>query len=229
MDTPREEQEEDDEEEIDTDLKRLWSLYFPFDDIKSGDSALWVMATQHFRSFFDPNQGGQGHCLISTTDLQVATEVVLDYQRLLILLTPELHGLSQVLKTNASTTLACLGLAICSLRDLTNCQAAANLNKINVRIANYSPLTQLSQLNSSHLGQFVSLHGTVTSVGPVIPLIKTLVFLCKKCSEQILCQVPDGKYQPPTVCDAMGCMSKSFKIQKTKTKCVDLQKVRTYY
>jgi DNA helicase MCM8 len=208
-------------------LTHYWNLYFPFDEFSSPVSEPWTLATNHLRRFFDGKQNGPGHCLIDTCDLEVASEVVLDYTRLLSLLTPGLEGLPVVLKNNALTTLACLGLAICSLRTLpvVRDELAPATNKINIRIVNYSPTTGIWQLNASHIGQFVSVRGNATRVTGVTPLIKTMEFLCTKCGERIRRQVSDGKYEPPEKCDSMGCKSRTFKIERGTVKCVDFQRV----
>jgi hypothetical protein len=51
-----------------------------------------------------------------------------------------------------------IGLAICSLRIPPSPRDSLSpaTNKINVRVANYSPLSGIGQLNASHIGQFVS-------------------------------------------------------------------------
>jgi DNA helicase MCM8 len=210
-------------------LKHYWNLYFPFDEYNTPGTEEWALAVRWFRRFFDGSLNGPGHCLISALDLEVATEVVLDYTRLLSLLTEELAGLPDVMKTNALTALACLGLAICSLRSLpaVRDELAPATNKINVRFVNYSPSTGIWQLNASHIGRFVSVRGNATRVTGVTPLIKTMDFLCTKCGEHIRRQVPDGKYEPPEKCDSMGCKSRTFKIERGAVKCVDFQRVRT--
>jgi hypothetical protein len=208
-------------------LLHFWHLYFPFDEIDSPEANLWTQAAKQFRIFFSTT----GHPLIETCDLQVDSEIVLDYKRMVTLLTPLLLGLPNVLKNNAVTTLACLSLAICSLREFdhgcaTTTTTTTAKNKINVRLNNYYPSVALGQLNASHIGQLISIHGTATRVTGVTPLIKNMHFVCQQCGDRIYTCVSDGIYKPPTKCDSLECKSKKFKIEKRSVVCVDFQMVR---
>jgi hypothetical protein len=93
-------------------IEKFWSLYFPFDDFDP--SSPWVDATRLFRHFFLLSENGQS--LLAHVNLNETSQVVFDYTRFVSLLTPELHAFEEVLKANAEIMIACLGLALCSLR-----------------------------------------------------------------------------------------------------------------
>lgn len=87
--------------------------------------------------------------------------------------------------------------------------------------------TSLSDLKSSFIGQFVCVKGTVVRAAGTGPLVNRMNFSCHKCSSIIVKDLPDGKFQPPSHCEAHECKGRTFKAIKTST-CVtvDYQKVR---
>jgi DNA replicative helicase MCM subunit Mcm2 (Cdc46/Mcm family) len=203
-------------------LGYYWDLYFPeYEWEEQPETDGWALVASHFRVYFQ----NEGTVAMSGFEEIESREVILDYGLMLQTLPDTFVGFSSKLKRHARTTLAVLGLAICSLRPYSVEVDVSIRMKVNVRIVRFTPPTSIGILNASELGQFVSVRGTATRVSNVAALVKRLAFLCVRCGEPILVQVTDGMYGTPELCDAMGCTSKRFRIQRHKAVCVDFQRV----
>jgi DNA helicase MCM8 len=225
-------------------ISRWWHLYFPFDPFDA--KSVWMDATRLFRQFFETDLH-----LLTDVNLDHVVKVVFDYQRFCEQLPVSLHGFPEVLRGNAETTLACLGLALCSLRSsksayplssslhllTTNSSIdqqhtpeqqrfAPKVRPIQPRFVNYRPLTTISRLKADLLGKFVSVKGNVIKVCGMRPLVKRMDFYCTKCRGVITKDLPDGKYEPPIACDASGCKSKTFEPDRESAVTVDYQRIR---
>lgn len=189
-----------------------------------------VDATRLFRSFLASNEGARA--VLNGVDVERVSRVVFDYEAFCTALPPSLAGFPQVLRDNAATTLACLGLALCSLRRAPRGSAAKRdrlaprLRPIAPRLVNYRPITRLTRLKADLIGKFVSIRGTVVRVCGVRPLVRRMEFCCSKCGSVVAKDLPDGKFDPPTSCESAGCRSKTFVPDRESAVTVDYQRIK---
>jgi len=207
-------------------IAKYWALYFPFDKFETASP--WVDATRLFRRFFasDP----RGKALVKDFDLNRTVQVTFDYASFVLNLSEDLRAFEEVLRDNASTTISCLGLALCSLRSSTlvrsNDVLAPRLRPITPRFINFRPLLPLVQLKADMIGKFISVRGTVVRVCGVRPLVRRMDFECTKCGQIISKDMPDGKYEPPMQCEEGKCKSKTFEPKKETAVTVDFQRIK---
>lgn len=150
-------------------IKDHWDLYFPFDDFSI--DLPWFNAAKIFRAFLNGSQRdklGNGSDLLADVDIERATEVIFDYQQWCssMDMEGELAAFSTVLRDNASITLKCIGLALCSLRRRRQFEdgLAPLSNRITPRFSQYREITSIRALKSNMLGKFVAIRGTVIRV-----------------------------------------------------------------
>lgn len=141
--------------------------------------------------------------------------------------------------------------AVCSLKN----SELSNVNKINIRLYNYSEKTiALKELKAAYISNISSIYpfishvcvvynwstdmwiylaekmvavcGTVLKVNTVKPLVVQLNFRCMKCGTEITRVFCDGKFSPPVSCNISGCKSRTFTPERSTAKLIDFQKIR---
>nr|CCA17112.1 DNA replication licensing factor MCM8 putative [Albugo laibachii Nc14] len=125
-----------------------------------------------------------------------------------------------VLQQHPEQVIACLGLALCLLRD----KKEATSTRILIRLCDVAPVLSISHIKSHVINQFVSVRGTVVRVSPIKPLVTQCNFICGKCGRINLRVFPDGKYNPPIRC-IHGCRSKVLPDRST-VKAIDFQTIK---
>lgn len=162
-------------------IERYWSVYFPFDDLSP--TSPWMDATRLLRKFFLFHENGK--CLLRNTNLNLVSQVTFDYSVFVQNLSPDLEAFEQVLRANGEVMVACLGLALCSLRDPNEASSNDSFHPrsrpITPRFVNLRPLTPLTSMKADLIGRFVSIRGNVVRVQGVRPLVKRMEFECLKC------------------------------------------------
>jgi DNA helicase MCM8 len=120
--------------------------------------------------------------------------------------------------------LACIGLAIYETVRLRD--PSFELQKINVRLQNVTPLTPLKELKSNLVEKFIGVKGNVVRVTSVRPLVVALTFECRKCGARIPKCFPDGRYEAPTGCSNTGCKTRLFEPDRSSARTIDFQTIR---
>lgn len=102
------------------------------------------------------------------------------------------------------------------------------VSKITARILEFSEISLFKDLKACNIGRFISLRGTAVRVGPIRPLIYQMAFLCLKCQQSIIIQLPDGIYRTPPKCTTYNCPGKQFSPDRTspETICRNFQKIK---
>lgn len=102
------------------------------------------------------------------------------------------------------------------------------VSKISARIVEYPEVALFKDLKACNIGRYLSLRGTAVRVGPVRPLIYQMAFLCIKCQQTLIIQLPDGIYRLPSKCTTYNCPGKQFSPDRTspETICRNFQKIK---
>merc|ERR1712232_486807 len=105
------------------------------------------MGTSCFRKFFRSEDDEK---LLQGFDLEGSTEICFDYTDFCNLIKDE--SFSTALKNSAQNTLACCGLALCSLREIKQRYdgLAPRAQRIEVRFVSVRPKTPIAQLKSNY-------------------------------------------------------------------------------
>lgn len=99
--------------------------------------------------------------------------------------------------------------------------------RVDVHLFNHpDTLTPFADLRSRNVGRLVSVRGTVTRVGVVKPVAKSVAFTCEKCQHVQTLHFADGVYREPEGCAAQGCRSLKFVREGDSVRCADSQRVR---
>lgn len=97
-----------------------------------------------------------------------------------------------------------------------------------VRLCNYGNEIRLKDFRSHSVGHLVTFRGTIVRVSSVIPLVKSLHFICELCSFKWRVHLSDGNYKRPTVCERGYCKGKvispSLRVEDVET--IDYQQIR---
>lgn len=102
------------------------------------------------------------------------------------------------------------------------------VSKITARIVNFPEVSMFKDLKACNIGRFISLRGTAVRVGTIRPLIYQMAFLCLKCQQTLIIQLPDGIYRTPSKCTTYNCPGKQFSPDRTspETICRNFQKIK---
>jgi len=130
------------------------------------------------------------------------------------------------LRDEPSTVLGCLALA--AHVTLDRLRIVIPFPKVIVRIANCTNIIPVRSVKANYLEKFVSIRGTVTRVGSVRPLVKSMTFECGLCGHRETCAFPDGQYSPPVVCAGNDgrCRNQILNPDRSTAIAVDWQLLR---
>ena len=132
----------------------------------------------------------------------------------------------QMLKTNPSEVIGCIGLSL-SITVSLRYSTLSRPFKITPRLVSLLPRTLFAELRSSTVGQLVSIKGYVLKVSSCKPLVVQANFLCSLCMQPTVTQLEDGIMNPPVKCEASnGCRGKYFELQRSSVVASDYQRIK---
>ena len=230
-----------------------WVLYFPFEEFSRRHA--WAIKARTMRVFFQADTGrrllrSSGITLEQRDpahadeedlrELDEVTEVKISYPEFAAALhTLSLDNIIEDIcgSRDADATLNCIGLALCSLRrkqpqrvlpgfsSRNRDTLATVVEKINVRLMRFRPITRLRRLKADRIGTYVAVRGTVLRVSGVRPLVRQMDFSCSKCGVGITRAFLEGKFSPPNSCETDGCKSRTFRPDRDSAITVDYQSI----
>lgn len=103
------------------------------------------------------------------------------------------------------------------------------LNKLEIHIIGIPDfyITQVEDIDTSHIGQFIAIEGRVSEQSKIEAKAKEVVFQCMRCENELTTQQPfTGKFNEPVYCQDQSCGKKGpFKIIENKTKWINGQTI----
>ena len=83
--------------------------------------------------------------------------------------------------------------------------------KIKARFHNLDVITNIEEVKSDKIGNFISIKGVVLKTMPVRLLTIRMIFKCFECKQDITVRFKNGEYVPPKRCGITPrCQSRSF-------------------
>eukprot|EP01100_Stratorugosa_tubuloviscum_P000096 TRINITY_DN1021_c2_g1_i2.p1 TRINITY_DN1021_c2_g1~~TRINITY_DN1021_c2_g1_i2.p1 ORF type:complete len:769 (-),score=340.00 TRINITY_DN1021_c2_g1_i2:106-2361(-) len=198
---------------------RGWNIYFNYqtEDFQRTLSIIEVL--------YDAILKGTKDGSLTTLE-ETAISYYIDFNALKQLITES--QFSKALEERPEYIISCIGVAIFQVfrPGLQPQPGLEHLNKINIRLKNYEPITHLKEIKSNRISQLVCVRGTVIRVANVRQLVTQMFFTCNKCGSPMLSYFEDGRYNPPTTCKTPQCKSRSFQPERNSAASVDWQKIK---
>ena len=111
--------------------------------------------------------------------------------------------------------------------DLSNSMVIiSTLSTVRLKILNYESIICLPDLKASFCGKLVSIRGSVIRVGRVKHLAEWIVFICRKCSLQMIIKQPGGIYTVPKKCSICGVSKFRAMLDAPQVKSVFYQTIK---
>ena len=103
------------------------------------------------------------------------------------------------------------------------------LDKLEIHIVEIPDhyITQVEDIDTSHIGQFVAIEGRITEQSKIEAKAKEAVFKCLRCDNELIIPQPfTGKFNEPVYCQSETCGKKGpFKLMEDKTKWINGQTI----
>lgn len=170
----------------------VWEAYFPREVFIAQDPRLAGIGI--FRDFFST---GEGRTMISLEQLAMQKYVYFDVIELNEKLPFSDFELS--LKMRPTEVTGFIGIALSLLAKAQNPHCEEQFI-IYPRFYGLSEETSFGNINSSTVGQLVSIRGHVVRVSPCRPLVLSASFLCAKCMKYTSSRLEDGIFIAPAIC-----------------------------
>ena len=110
--------------------------------------------------------------------------------------------------------------------DLSKSMVISKLSTVRLKILNYESIICLPDLKASFCGKLVSIRGSVIRVGRVKHLAEWIVFICRKCSLQMIMKQPGGIYTVPKKCSICGVSKFRAMLDAPQVKSVFYQTIK---
>ena len=205
-----------------------WEYYWPASEYTADDRrALLIRELAGY--FTSPN----GWPILSSAQT-IFSKIILPLDWTHVITASNITDLQEAMYHAPTEALACLGAAAhCALfssplppgRQLpAGIEASA---QVAIRLTNHpQSFLPISAIRADQIGRLVTIRGTITRSTPVRPLVTCMEFICAKCGTNKEVTFPDGRYEPPTICGADGCRSRTLAPNRSATACVDWQRVQ---
>lgn len=206
------------------DLANVLAVYFPQINFSSEDAVFKYQLTSDLIEFFSTPPGQTILSQVKYDDGFCSLPI--DFQQFRE--TCQVQELYATLEEKPKDALFCMcAAAQKSLSMRKDSKRLADFAKINIRLHNYpESMIALKNLKAAYIDRLVSVRGTIVKVSTVRPLVIQMNFVCNKCGTSIICDFPDGKFSPPSICEIHGCKSRSFSPIKSSARSIDFQKIR---
>eukprot|EP01132_Coremiostelium_polycephalum_P006645 gene6645-8222_t len=206
-----------------------WNLYFPSLDIneplheKPDTERIHIENIYEFIKFSIPPFRYLCKDNLHTPD--ESNCIPLNYQSLKNQVFNNVPTIDEKLRDEPEIVLSCIGVAIYQVLYENLSVNYHPKKKINIRLFHFEPRLPLRLLNSSMIGKYVSIKGTIIRVGYVKPLVTNMTFNCAKCNEPQQKRFVEGRVVFPSQCLKRSCNSKLFEPDYTTATTIDWQKV----
>ncbi|KNC75299.1 hypothetical protein SARC_12173, partial [Sphaeroforma arctica JP610] len=198
-----------------------WSYYFPR---QSWETCSFIPRIHQLVHFFTRH-----HDMIVERDIYEESKCCIDFAELMEYNEADAPSAEEI-SEKPDKILPMVGLAIHQVvhNYFLSYVSAAGLQKIEVVLYNYTPMTSLRTLTSSSIGRFVSIKGTVVRVSNIKPRVTCMTFSCPMCGESQAQLFTDGTYEVPQTCSTFQCKGKKFEPERTSADTVttDYQTIR---